>query len=668
MKLNNIAQQLNVVKELKEIKNAVIECGASSNRNYWNCSQDFEPWTLVFKIDTKEVDALAKFWNLTRAPVMVASLASSVGTNVKKALETPNCRFITAEVCRAPGSSIKFKAQTLGTAFPGALEIATWTANPSVFVTAHTPPLITPVLIETDPVELYEKGHTYRLLTLHPNVIAMLVDEENPLYNYIDRNHVVVFLYTKTGTKLVITNQLNFDTTLVLNALRLDPSKLELLTAGVFLDHRVARQLLIRLEQALTGPALTYYDECKNLILKDFQDNAQSVMVTKMLRGEVPHTIVNEITIKKNSVKYHNVSLETPLLETLIATYGDLTEIDIYAIIAKFGDLVEQHFEYLSEGDSNRKHLACSINEIQISVTHSGAQRKINGIRINQAELSKVIQMAACHRSAESYNRFLAEVSRFSLRCASALAEGLFVAICNVDGGRTYNRRTTAPTLTKMHPKLEFVRENKDIMLKIDDTSLVKIYRFAGLVNSVDSVNGAANGNYTRNRDRIPPCMRNTAGDLVYKTQDWVMSWLKDFVVEHTRKHGGLPVHAKLNKAGLDEFENYIRRAQKEAIARSQKLLARVIEQTKTTAFSYKGREGYKVVGKLREYFVAAEDNKVYNLLNDSYVCIVDDARHSGVGADPLCARLLALRNDSVMADVVTTLAIRNGEKLLATA
>ena len=672
MKLSQFTQHFNTLKELKEIKNAKVECGISSNRSYWNSNQDYEPWAPVFKIETKETAALAKFWNITLNPVMCHVGQSNVGLNVKKAIEKNNCSFVSTVACQASGSSIKFKAQVLAFEFPSSIAIS----GPR-----DTVPQITPLLITGDPVELHENGHTYRLLSMAPHSLVMLVDEENPLFNYVDKNHIIVYLYTKAGTKIVITNQLNFETTLVLHALQGDPSKLEVLTAGVFLDHRFARQLLTRLEQSLIGPALQTYTDHKTTIVKDFQDNAQSLMVTKMLRGEVPHTIVNDITIKKNSVKYHNVSLETPSIEKLIANYGDLTEVDIYAIIAKFADEVEDHFldlrdvtpakNIIIKGKPNAtptetatltKTVDCAINEIPITITNSGGQRKINGIRVNQAELSKVIQMAACHRSVESYNRFLAEVSRFSLRCASALAEGLFVQICSV-GGSDWDRGRSLK-LTKSHPKLEFVRENGEIMLKLNATSLIKIYRFAGLVNSIDNINSTATGQYTRNPDRIPPNMRGTHVAIL-RSYPWVLAWVKHFLVEHTRKNSSLPVNAEVNDSGFTEFENYIRRAQKEAVERSKKLLERVLAQTKTTVFNYKGKEGYKVVGKLREYFVAAEDNKVYNLLDNSYVCIVDDARHSGVGADPLCARLLALRNDSVMAEVVTTLAIKTGEKLL---
>ena len=667
MKLNYLTHYFNIIKELKEIKNAKIECGVASNRSYWTANQNFEPWALVFKIETKEIGALAKFWNITLNPVILNAQQSSVGTNVRKAVEKYNCNLLTTEACRTVGSSIRFKAELFGTSFPSDIHIRT-----EGFSTVDT--RITPLLITNDPVELRENGHTYRLLSTDSHSLVMLVDEENPLFNYIDKNHIIAYIYTNTGTKIVITNQLNFETTLVLHALKCDPSKLELLTAGVFLDHRVARQLLIRLEQSLSGPALETYTSYKALIVKDFQDNAQSVMITKMLRGEVPHTVVNEITIKKNSVKYHNVVLETPAVEKLIANYGDLTEIDIYAIIARFATETETYFLDLRAYSNSKfdaagkatKTVNCVINEIPITITNSGGQRKVNGIRVNQAELSKVIQMAACHRSAESYNRFLAEVSRFSLRCASALAEGLFVQLCNVDGNN-YQGRGESLKLTKMHPKLEFVRENGEIMVKLNATTLVKIYRFAGLVSSIDNINSSATGQYTRNPDRIPPDMRGTC-TAIQKSYVWVLAWVKHFLVEHTRRNCVEPVNTELNVAGLMEFENYIRKAQKEAVARSKILLERVIAQTKTTAFSYKGRKGYKVVGKLREYFVAEEDNKVFNLLDDSYVCIVDDARHSGVGADPLCARLLALRNDSVMADIVTTLAIKDGEKLLATA
>jgi hypothetical protein len=91
-------------------------------------------------------------------------------------------------------------------------------------------------------------------------------------------------------------------------------------------------------------------------------------------------------------------------------------------------------------------------------------------------------------------------------------------------------------------------------------------------------------------------------------------------------------------------------------LARSKEFLNTAVKLTGAVEIEFMGQRAYKIKGSLREYAVIISTAKVYDYETRQYRCIVNDRHYNGAGYDDIAARLLALKNDSVMQDKIGTL------------
>jgi len=95
----------------------------------------------------------------------------------------------------------------------------------------------------------------------------------------------------------------------------------------------------------------------------------------------------------------------------------------------------------------------------------------------------------------------------------------------------------------------------------------------------------------------------------------------------------------------------------KAALERSKEFLNTAVKITGAEQITFMDKPAYKVKGSLREYAVVIATAKVYDYETKQYRCIVNSQHYAGTGYDDIAARLLALKNDSMMQNEIGTLA-----------
>jgi len=98
----------------------------------------------------------------------------------------------------------------------------------------------------------------------------------------------------------------------------------------------------------------------------------------------------------------------------------------------------------------------------------------------------------------------------------------------------------------------------------------------------------------------------------------------------------------------------------KKAVEKSEKLLKETIKILGVEKKTVENKEGYAIKGASgTEYLVEEESCKVWRIMDSAkldYVCIVDKTSEHQIGKDKLVSRLYALKNDTFVAQDITTL------------
>jgi hypothetical protein len=115
-------------------------------------------------------------------------------------------------------------------------------------------------------------------------------------------------------------------------------------------------------------------------------------------------------------------------------------------------------------------------------------------------------------------------------------------------------------------------------------------------------------------------------------------------------------VQAQLDKVKAIKLFERMEIEREKAIKRSELFLENAIKQTKAELVMHNGNEAYLVKGNLRSYIVMKETGQVFEAKSKKYICIVNSNHYKGVGYDSIASRLLGLRNDSMIENIVGTL------------
>ena len=564
-------------------------------------------------------------------------------------------------------------------------------------------PSYRPKVIRNAPVETTEGNYTYRFVTSYGvkvdnyytigHSISIIARNDEPLYDYLDKGfYIKTVEYEKKNLEKaythVVANEYDLNVAHIFMMCEMQPSLTEMLRDGCFINVYEAELLRLKMHKKMMNPYKADYARASKTIEEDYKRNTTLLVVGKLMSGDVEKTVINNITLTKTSATYDQVSIEAAdLLAVLYKKLNFNSEFDIYTITEAYSKHIEEELTKEREGmavtakkveeevvavnlnehdaqleaeeeevPATLKELATfKINGIEITPSVSNTyQRYLNKVRINKEEIGKAIHRASCHRTQNDYKLFLKSICRMSIKWHDIIANGLPVKIHSTITGSEYKNEeagVNAPTLKFIIDKLE-----KCIKIQVDKERSVKI-SLSKLVKKVATLNKKTDSAYIRNR--------NWQTVHTYRTFDWCQHELIKVLIEASTftvkgvDAEGKPVETKtvlMTKDDIVKLLEVANEAKKAAIERSKEFLNTAVKLTKAEIIDFMGEHAYKIEGSLRTYAVVIKNVKVYDYETKQYRCIVNDRHYAGAGYDDIAARLLALKNDSVMQDRIGTL------------
>lgn len=530
-----------------------------------------------------------------------------------------------------------------------------------------------PILISEAPAETVEDGITYRFIGLKDQC-HMCVPHTSQLYVYLDRG----FVYAKVNglrekDKIVITNELTAETYLVMLACMLHPAFTKELENECFINFNKAKLYRIKFEKNLPPLVKGTYDRVKNVVLTDYEKSVNSNMLVKVIKGELPTATFNQIKITKDTANYEGVYITSPglmdyLYERMI--FDDRT--DIYNIIGSFIDfklleLADYTFPAPAQGEEEKEQIidkSFIINGINISLkrTTANTRRTVNDHSINIEELQEVCYRASCFKDQETYDKFVRSVHNMSLKWHDAIGSGLAVKIHDGLTALEY-KSTTAPMSC---PRIRFLKDDKDIYLVTgeaeDDKVRVKLNQ---AIKRIATLNKRTNNRYTVGEGYAPRNAAWARRQLISILKDCCTFETKTLIVDAE----GKPVLDADNKRTYNVTKNCLLTDEKaafigkmaqtyyeKAVQRSKLFLENAVKQTGAKGIEFNGEECWYVEGTMHKYAVSKKTNTVFNFTTGKSICIVEPGHRVEIGFDATAARLMALRNDSVVVGEVGTL------------
>lgn len=518
-------------------------------------------------------------------------------------------------------------------------------------------------LIYDAPVEVVEKDITYRILYGAKdleNAVVHCAAHTHKSYNYLDKGSFFfrISRNIENETNYIITNELTFDTWLVIVACLFHPKAAAQLTDGCYLNSNTAKLARIKVEKLLPKPVREVYDRFKKNSQSEFEKVQSDNILGKLLKNEVKTAVFNEVKLEPTRARYETISVEAPdFLDTVKKTMAFDDRLDIYGLIRTYADSVFKRLQahvFNVLHDTNEKppdpFFELKINNIpiRISRTIDNTRRYVNGHPINIIEVEQVVFRASCFNDANLYNAFLKEVSRMSLLWHDVIANGLRVKIGMLD--KTSLSKESAPPEA---PRLRFKKMGKDIHLILEEGRTVKI-KFSKLLQKVKTLNRIINGrNYYEGYN-----MRQRNGIWGAEKLRTILKECATFT-EVVKNADGTATTTKVELLNDDQtlfVTKLAEEAQRQAIEKSKKFLETAVKTTGAVEENFLGQPMMIVQGKLRKYAVCKADNRVYNYDAKKSICIVEPGHTVGVGFDALAARLYALKSDSVLLDKIGTL------------
>jgi len=540
------------------------------------------------------------------------------------------------------------------------------------------------------PYEAVENGITYR--TIFDSFFNhACVPHTDVLYNYLDKGFFFVSLREHpgrtsyrsmdseySGPGIIVANELTLDVILIFCLVLNYPKFTAHLQNECFINAGTAKVIRIKLEKELqtqannSGMRYVYnsYEHVRNALLKEYEKTANSNILQRVIEDKLPHATYNGIKLTKHKVQYEHITLEaTDLIKMLqnIAIFDERT--DIYSVVADYTRYIHQAVENaaLREDGNPSIEFEFKINDIPIKLKreYSNSRRTINGKHINIAELMEVMNQATCYSDAAEYNKFIKAVSNMSLKLHKAVANGVPVKIVSTMNYEDY-RKSQAPACA---PKIKFKKDNNKYKLVISDTETVPI-KLNNCVNKLNKINAKVDNRWGRRTGH-----RNYAWGLEQVIQALVASCTfeeeeaRDFEERQVVSIDGkseevirtVKKKVKTEKCYLTkEKAQFICKEaeafQKRALERSKIFLETAVKATGALRTTLDGESGYLVEGRTTKYFVNEKTNTVHNYETKGYICIVEKGHKIESGYDALAARLYALKNDSMMAQKISTL------------
>jgi len=567
----------------------------------------------------------------------------------------------------------------------------------------NTPLEHRPVLIKRTPSETTVGNYTYRFLTGSKNSWNSNIDiigrNDEPLYDYLDKGFYVKSLVIIKGTtktnRVIVSDVYDVNTAHVFAMCSIHPILADMLRQGHFISSYDAEMLRLKMLKKMPEGKKKDYLKVAAAIDTDYRNNTTLIVVGKLIAGEVDKTTINNITFTKNSATYENVSIEAEGLLDLVycsTAFNFNSEFDIYTIVDLYGKhirstlvnddvpqeakaegglILDEHVAELEnlideedEDNTKKKKLATfKVNGIEItpSISSTG-QRYLNDVRINKEEIDQAIYRASCHKDAKNYKLFLKSVSRMSIKYHDIIANGLKVKIHEEMSRDEFTSSEPGPAAPAL--KFHVDPEDKYIKISVTDDRGVRV-SLGRLIAKIRNINKKTNNKLYYEK-------HNYRGK--YRNHEWAREMLITALVESCTfktKVSETVVDAEGNEQvktsertdvlitrdDIIALIGVVNERKKAALERSKQFLATAVKITGAEKISFMDKAAYKVKGSLREYAVVIETAKVYDYETKQYRCIVNSQHYAGTGYDDIAARLLALKNDSMMQHEIGTLA-----------
>ena len=515
-----------------------------------------------------------------------------------------------------------------------------------------------PSIISKAPYELMEGNNTYRVLCQAGRGIYFIGRDDDDIYDYLDYGFFILSVTGKTpaGKKnrhVIVANQLDINTMHIFILCQFQPKLCEMLHKGCFVHSNDAQMVRLKMEKKLLDKYKTKYEHAREAVEKDYQNNTSLILINNLNNKEITKVSLNDIALTSDSATYDRIKIEAPdLLNVIYSRVNFGGEFDIYTVVENYANHIQEKIDgcELPEEGQFRTLPTIKINgsTIDITTSHTGV-RRINGMRINKAEIKDAIYRASCHHTQEDYNLFLKRISKMSLLWHDILANGLPVKIHdNISWDEFKEAKPSAAA-----PAIKFFidKEDRCIKVKTEDQKGCKV-RLGQLIKKIDTINRRTNNRWTRNgmESRNHRWARKELAKALKEATTFEIKTKQEDGTTQTQTVTGITA------ADITKLIQIADEYKKAAVERSKNFLATAVKFTGATEIEFQGKKAYKVDGSLRSYAVVVETAKVYDYQTKQYRCIVNDNHFRGAGYDDIAARLYALKNDSVMQKVIGTL------------
>lgn len=528
-------------------------------------------------------------------------------------------------------------------------------------IPAETPREYLPKVILHDPIEVIEGDHTYRVLTGQNNVegdqVRVICRHDEKMYDYLDKHFFIMQLRSdkkkgKDERLYVIANEYDINVAHIMAMCKIQPKLVENLKDKCFVNVYEAELTRLRLEKKLTVTAKAKYDKIKEAIDNDYKKNTTLIVVGKLMNNSVEKTTINNVVFTKQSAKYEQISIEAPdLMDVMYKSLNFNSEFDIYTVIEYYANHIQTKLDAM-DGEGELPEFKVNNANMKIRVGKS-FQRYINDIRINKDEISKAIHRASCYQDTNEYTLFLKSISRMSIKWHDIIANGLQVKIHDMEIDEM-----TDPKPGPAAPALKFFidKQARQIKLNVSEDRGVRV-NLSKLIKKVDTLNRRTNNNYI-NRGGWDQRYNRKNGTWCTAQMVPVLIECCTFNIKEKDANGNevTKTECYITKDDITKLLQIANDAKKKAIERSKEFLDMSVKLTGAQKIEFMGKPAYKVAGGLREYAVVIENAKVYDFDTKQYRCIVNNHHYKGAGYDDIAARLLALKNDTVMVDQIGTL------------
>lgn len=542
-----------------------------------------------------------------------------------------------------------------------------------------------PKIIRHSPAEIVEGNYTYRIATgvdtegLKSQAVCIVARNDEAIYDYLDKGFYAMCLKeAKTDPQWIVSNMYDINTAYVFLMCKLQPKLTEMLQNGCFINSNDAEMLRLRMFKKLAPSVKETYTRTATAIESDYRKNTTMLVVGKLMAGDVEKTTINNITLTKTTATYERISIEADdLLDVLCSKLNFNGEFDIYTISETYAAHIERKLipsdkEEAQPADEavnnvNEEDEAAAtkselptfkINGIDITAAISTTrQRYINNVRINKGEIAQAIHRASCHHNAAEYKLFLKSISKMSIKWHDVIANGIQVKIHSPMSRDEYSSGTPSPKA----PAIKFLIDKQEgcVKIKVSETRAVKV-ALGRLIRRIDTANKKTDDRNFHTRPGL-----GHYGRWGRRNAEWCAEQLVDILIDCCTFKLKVVQEDKtvkevettlITKEDIVSLLSIAQEGKRLALERSRKFLESAVNLTKAEIVEFMGRKAYKVQGSLRTYAVVIENAKVYDYDTKQYRCIVNDQHYAGAGYDDIAARLLALKNDSMMQEQIRTL------------